>query len=107
MSEPGRTLLIVDFPYEGPWGDEMARAQNGLATELAAVRGLLFKIWTENLEERRAGGIYHFADRHAAETFLARHRARLAAMGLTDIHAAMFHVNEPLSRANGASFLFE
>lgn len=104
---PGRTLLIVDFPYDGPWGAEMAREQERLAREIGAMPGLLFKVWTENEEERRAGGIYHFEDRHSAETYLARHRARLAAMGLTDIHAAFFHANEPLSRANGAAFLFD
>lgn len=103
----GRTLLIVDFPYDGPWGDEMARSQQRLADEVGQMPGLLFKVWIENEEERRAGGIYHFEDRHSAETYLARHRARLAAMGVTDIHAAFFHANEPLSRANRADFLFD
>lgn len=103
---PGRTLLVVDFPHEGPWGEELARTQHGVAAEIGEMPGLVFKIWTENEEEGRAGGIYCFEDRHSAETYLARHRARLAAMGLTDIHAAFFDVNEPLSRANHAGFIF-
>ena len=37
-------LLQVDFPFQGPWGDEMATAMEGLAQDIAAEPGLTWKI---------------------------------------------------------------
>ena len=39
-------LLQFDFPFEGPFGDAMAQALDGLARSIAAEPGLLWKIWT-------------------------------------------------------------
>ena len=33
------TVLQVDFPFNGPWGTEMAEAMNGLAQDIASNRG--------------------------------------------------------------------
>jgi hypothetical protein len=41
-------LLQFDFPFEGPWGEAMTAALDGLAHDIAAEDGLLWKIWTEN-----------------------------------------------------------
>lgn len=35
------TLLPIDFPQQGPWGEEMATAMNGLALDIAAEAGLI------------------------------------------------------------------
>ena len=70
-------LLQVDFPFTGPWGDEMAAGMKELATSIAQEPGLLWKIWTENRDTGEAGGIYLFADRADAERYLEMHRARL------------------------------
>lgn len=51
-------LLQVDFPYQGPWGDEMTSALRGLAESIANEPGLIWKFWTENKEAGTAGGVY-------------------------------------------------
>ena len=37
-------LLQVDFPFTGPWGDEMAAGMKELASSIAQEPGLLWKI---------------------------------------------------------------
>ncbi len=51
------TLLQIDFPMDGPWGDEMTAAFGGLAEDIAATAGLRWKIWTQNRETGEGGGI--------------------------------------------------
>jgi hypothetical protein len=41
----------------------MGTALEGLAGDIAAEDGLIWKIWTENRHEKRAGGIYLYCDR--------------------------------------------
>ncbi len=96
------TLLQFDFPFEGPWGEEMAKAMHDLATDIAAEDGLVWKIWTENPEERRAGGIYVFRDAASAARYRAKHAERLRAFGIDGIEARAFEVNAPLSRVTRA-----
>lgn len=91
------TLLQFDFPYQGPWGDAMTRQFDGLAHDIAAEDGLLWKIWTENEADRRAGGIYLFRDAESAARYCAKHTARLAGFGVEGIVARSFAVNGPLS----------
>jgi hypothetical protein len=91
------TILQFDFPFEGPWGDEMATAFDGLAHDIAAEEGLLWKIWTENREDRRAGGIYLFGDAISAERYRLKHAARLKSFGIDDIVARTFQANPVLS----------
>lgn len=91
------TLLQFDFPYDGPWGGAMAAALDGLAHDIAGEGGLVWKIWTENEAERRAGGVYLFADPSAAERYRRKHEARLAAFGIGGVMARSFAVNGPLS----------
>ncbi len=91
------TLLQFDFPYDGPFGAAMTAAFDGLARDIAAEDGLIWKIWTENAATRRAGGVYLFRDADAAERYRAKHAARLAAFGVTGIVAHAFDVNGPLS----------
>lgn len=93
----GSVLFQVDFPYDGPWGAEMAQAFDGLARDIAAEDGLLWKIWTENPAEKRAGGVYLFRDTAAAERYRDKHVARLAGFGVTGIVVHIFAVNGPLS----------
>ena len=90
-------LLYVDFPYTGPWGEDMAQAMTGLAQSIAQEPGLLWKIWTENRDTNEAGGVYLFADRASAERYLEMHRARLLGFGVPEVRAKVFDVNAPLS----------
>ena len=38
------TLLQIDFPMSGPWGDEMAAAFGDLAAVIADAPGLRWKV---------------------------------------------------------------
>ena len=91
------TLVQFDFPFAGPWGEEMAGAMADLARDIAAEPGLVWKIWTENAEAGRAGGIYVFETSEAAIAYREKHAARLAEFGISDIRAQIFDVNAGLS----------
>ncbi|MFB1010081.1 MAG: monooxygenase [Thiopseudomonas sp.] len=95
-------ILQIDFPFDGPFGHDMSRAMQPLAQDIAGETGLLWKIWTENADQRQAGGIYLFADRNAASTYLDKHSQRLQAAGVSDIRSRIFAVNQPLSHINRA-----
>ncbi|MFN3938273.1 MAG: monooxygenase [Gemmobacter sp.] len=99
------TLVQVDFPHPGPWGDEMAAALEGLAQSIAQEPGFLFKYWTEDRASGRAGGIYGFASRTEAEAYLAMHTRRLEGFGYAEIRGLVMDVNEPLSRIDKAPVL--
>ena len=90
-------ILQVDFPFQGPWGEAMSEAMNGLAQSIAQEPGLLWKIWTENAATGEAGGVYLFTDRASAEAYLAMHSARLKSFGIAPINAKLFDVNPELS----------
>lgn len=90
-------LLQFDFAFDGPWGEELERALGGLAQDIAAEPGLVWKLWTENRAERRAGGIYIFSDEDSRARYAEKHTARLATFGVTDVVARAFDVNAPLS----------
>lgn len=92
-----KTLLQVDFPFDGPFGQEMAEAMKGLAESIAQEPGLIWKVWTENRETREAGGIYLFDDETSARTYLEMHTRRLKEFGVPTVNAKIFQVNEPLS----------
>ena len=95
-------LLQVDFPFSGPWGDEMSIALKGLAESIAQEPGLIWKIWTENAATHEAGGIYLFTDRASAEAYLAMHTARLKGFGVPQVNGKLFDVNPDLSAIDRA-----
>jgi len=90
-------ILQVDFPYSGPWGDEMTQAMEGLAISIASEPGLIWKIWTANEAKNEAGGIYLFSDQASAKNYLEMHSARLKGFGISPINSKIFAVNEALS----------
>jgi hypothetical protein len=92
-----KTVLQIDFPYNGPFGAEMASAFSPLAESIAHEKGLIWKMWTENSETNEAGGIYLFEDKPSAETYLKMHTARLESFGVQGIRSKLFALNEPLS----------
>lgn len=91
------TVLQIDFPFDGPFGEEMHHIMQPLAESISQEAGLLWKIWTENPTTREAGGVYLFSDAIAAQDYLDMHSARLTANGVTGIRAKLFSVNHPLS----------
>ena len=95
-------ILQVDFPYTGPWGDEMTAAMHDLAHSIAEETGLIWKIWTENKDTNEAGGIYLFSNQTDAERYLAMHSARLKSFGIPHVNGKIFAVNEALSKIDKA-----
>ena len=92
--------IETDFAKRGgPRVKNIARA-----AQFLEVPGLLWKIWLDGAEERRAGGIYLFEDRAAAETYAngpiaARMRAN-PDIGELDIR--IFDVRERMSEITRA-----
>lgn len=91
------TLLQIDFPFDGPFGEAMAEQLAELAISIAEEPGLIWKIWTENAQERTAGGIYLFTDETSALAYLRKHEERLKGFGIPEVRARVFAVNTPLS----------
>ena len=91
-------LLQIDFPFSGPFGDEMADALKELAHSITEEPGFIWKIWTENENTREAGGIYLFENEATANAYLNMHTARLKDLGISEINAKIFDVNEDLSK---------
>ena len=90
-------LLQVDFPINGPFGEEMSIAFKELAEDIANENGLIWKIWTENSHTNEAGGIYLFEDEVNAKRYLEKHTKCLQGFGVENIQAKIFNVNVPLS----------
>lgn len=91
------TLVVVEFPSQGPWNKEMANAYRELATDIATEPGLIWKVWTEAPERSVAGGVYLFSTRQSADAYVAKHATRLQAWGIKNIDARTFEVNDELS----------
>jgi hypothetical protein len=93
---------LLQFDFDGPWDEDLGDACADLAQDIAHQPGLIWKLWGENRDGRRAGGVYLFDTRAAAEAYVAKHRPRLAAFGVTDPGLSVFDLNLPLSRATRA-----
>ncbi len=91
------TLVQFDFPYSGPWGAEMAGAMADLAHDIAAEDGLVWKIWTENRETGRAGGIYVFETPEAAAAYTEKHSCPAGCLWHHRHQRAELDVNSDLS----------
>jgi len=92
-----RYLLQVDFPHNGPFGDELTVAMSDLAKDIANEKGLISKLWTENEETKEAGGIYQFDNMEDAQRYLKKHTERLESFGYSNIRGKIFVINEALS----------
>ena len=83
----------IDFAFNGTPA-EYGQVAEHVAPAIAAVPGLVSKVWISDKESRRAGGAYLFADRTAATAYLegpiiARLRNNPA---VTDISVRLFDV---------------
>jgi hypothetical protein len=91
------TLLQIDFPSHGPWGEDLTKMASDLAHHLNKTPGLLWKIWTENSRTGDCGGVYLFKDESSVNEFLKEHLPRLDSMGFKNVRAKVLDVNEGLS----------
>lgn len=99
------TLLQIDFPIDGPFGSEMSTAFKELAESIAKEPGFIWKIWTENSQTKRAGGIYLFESEKDAKQYAEMHMKRLGGFGVNEFAVQFFNVNLPLSLIDKADFL--
>lgn len=97
------TLVVFEFPYNGPWGTDMTAAMQGLARDIAQEEGLAWKVWTEAQERGTAGGIYLFKDKQAAQRYIKKHTTRLAEFGITGVDSRIFDVNADLTALDHGS----
>jgi len=100
-------ILQIDFPQNECFEEEMSEAFQDLAKDISTEDGLLWKIWTENKEEKIAGGIYLFSNEQDAKRYLEKHSTRLEKFGFRDIRAKIFKVNLPLSKICKVDFIKE
>jgi len=91
------TLLVFEFPSDGPYGEEAVEAYRELAEHISGEHGLVWKVWTENPATAVAGGVYLFDNADDAARYTAFHSERLAGFGITGIDARSYDVNEGLS----------
>lgn len=96
------TLLQIDFPSHGPWGDDFTNMASGLAHQLNETPGMVWKIWTENSRTGDCGGVYLFTNERSANDFLKEHLPRLDSMGIKNVRAKVLDVNEGLSHITRA-----
>ena len=59
---------------------------------------VLWKIWTENADEKEAGGIYAFDSYKNAKNYLNMHSERLQSMGVPTVNAKIFATNDALTK---------
>ena len=90
-------ILQVNFPMQGPWGDEMASAYGPLAESINDEPGFIWKVWIEDEAAQTAGGIYLFEDRATAAAYAEMHAARMAGFGVTDAEFVISDINEALT----------
>ena len=95
------TIVQFDFPFNGPFGKELADSLKDLAKSIADEPGLIWKIWTENPETSEAGGIYLFKNDRTAQNYIEMHSARLAEFGVENANVKTFQVNERLTQICG------
>lgn len=100
MSE-GPVVIFVDFPNHD-FSAARTEALKPLAEDIARHPGVIWKIWTEDREAGRAGGVYLFETRALAEAYVAMHRERLAKRGVTEMMAEYRTINPVLSRIDRA-----
>jgi hypothetical protein len=89
----GKKILQIDLKYKVT-AAEISEAFMGLAQPIADVKGLQWKVWLHNGEEKSAGGIYLFEDAASVKEYLdgeivagiMKHPA------LSDIEAKVFDV---------------
>jgi hypothetical protein len=100
-------MVIVQINYrrpDMPKAEWEARYTDARAAQFLEVPGLLWKIWLDGVEERRAGGIYLFEDRAAAEAYTngpiaARMRAN---PDISELDIRIFDVRERMSEITRA-----
>ena len=91
--------INFDFPVEY-MGENLTNNAQPLAESINLEKGFISKIWIENKETARSGGIYIFDTLENARNYAEMHSKRVEQMGATNIVSEYFEINEPLSTLN-------
>ena len=93
-----KTILQINYTFAGSRADHTALV-TPMAEPIAAVSGLIWKVWLMNEADQEAGGIYLFESLEAAEAFVNSPAVAdfAAHPSISDINAKMFEAVESLS----------
>ncbi len=95
-------VQVVTYRVEDVTDADFVEANKDFAEAMAAVPGLLAKVWLKGPEgEGRYGGLYLWRDREASDAFLAGElwAEVLNDPAMLDVQAADYSVMEELTRA--------
>lgn len=94
-------LLQINFDFSASMmGDHLTEQAKPLAESINLEEGFISKIWIENDQTSRSGGIYIFDTLAHAQAYAEMHLKRVEGMGAENISVEYFNVNEPLSKLN-------
>ena len=98
-----KTVLQVNFQFTSSVAD-LTNLMTPLAEPIAAVPGLIWKIWLLNEAGREAGGIYLFESQEAAQAFVNSEAIKgfAAHPTLSNFNAKLFAPDEALSKITRA-----
>lgn len=98
-----QVLVQVDFEYTCSDDEILEKASQNLST-VQETEGLLWKIWTHNPEQSRAGSINYFSSRETAEQYLngSINQQLEASPRIRDVSLQLFEVMEDPSRRTNA-----
>ena len=65
-----KTILQINYKFKDSRADHTALV-TPMAEAIAAVPGLVWKVWLMNEADHEAGGIYYFESREAAQGFVS------------------------------------
>ena len=94
-------IQIVTYRVEGVSDADFVEANTEFAAAMAAVLGLLAKVWLKKPASDGYGGLYLWRDREAYEAFLASElwAEVLNDASMLDVKSAHYGVMEELTRA--------
>ncbi len=97
----GPIVIFIDFENHD-FSAERTEALKPMAEDIAKAPGMIWKIWTEDREAGRAGGVYLFETRALATAYAEAHRVRLAKRGVMEMVSEYRTINPVLSRIDRA-----
>ena len=86
-------ILVINFSLEGRTEAEYQTLCDEVAPAIAAVPGLVSKVWLADRANGVYGGVYTFEDGAALDAFLASELGQVAAIpGLVEVSVRRFEV---------------
>jgi len=94
-------LLQINFNFDiNMMGSRLSENGQPLAESLNREEGFISKIWIENPDTGKVGGIHLFDNLENAQNFAKKHGERLISIGASNLDIQYYNVNQPLSKIN-------